>query len=151
MAAVAVCITSCRFFYDPIIFVEIGGNYPPVTAEQLLRSKFSHRTGATRFDFNWTFTVDSFIIEGDGIPHDLIISMWGEDKPIVRIEGTWQISNSSIDFVLPSRDTQAEPRKCSLPIFSTGVIRIATPESQYVFGPSGLSVGPGLDHHSKRR
>jgi hypothetical protein len=110
-----------------------GGNYSPVTAEHLARAKFSHRTGSQDFDFDWTFQAGTFVIEGAGIPPDLMSAMLGPDSSVERIEGTWQIRDGRIFFVVKAGDAEGSTRECSLPIYSTGVIRIETQDAQYVF------------------
>ena len=97
------------------------------------QTDFSHRTGAEDFDFTWTFEDDRFVIDGAEIPPDLIAAMLGPDVSTTRIEGTWRIHDEQIEFVVNDDQGNATARKCSLPIYFTGVIRIETPEAQYVF------------------
>jgi hypothetical protein len=105
-----------------------------VTAEELQGHECSHRTGGD-FSFNWSFDRDTFVIEGDDIPPDLVTAMLGPDASATRIEGTWHIHGHIIDFLVRTDDPEAEPRKSSLHIFFTGVIRVSTSEAQYVFSP----------------
>ena len=73
------------------------------------------------------------MIEGASIPPDLVIALLGPDASPSRIDGTWQIRDGTIDFLVNLGRANDKQRKCSLPIYSTGVIRIETPEAQYVF------------------
>ncbi len=108
-----------------------GGSYPPVTAENLLKSKFSHRTGQQKFDFDWTFHENGFAIDGVSIPPDLLELMLGPNSQLQKITGSWEIRDQTIHFVVEQPDGQS--RECSMPIFSSGVIRIQSPQAQYVF------------------
>ena len=118
---------------DLFAFQEVGGNYPPVTAKQLLKAKYSHRTGTAKYDFDWKFKQDQFLIEGKAIPQDLLDLFLGEGKTATRIAGTWSISDGMIRFVVKTGAKEANKRKCKLPIYFTGVIRIETKKAQYVF------------------
>jgi hypothetical protein len=111
--------------------IRIGGNYSPVTAEKLVRAEFSHRTGSEDFDFDWSFQPETFVITGDTIPPDLLTAMLGPEASGKRIEGTWKIRDGRIFFGV--KTGEGNVRECSLPIYSTGVIRIETQEAQYVF------------------
>lgn len=127
---IGMVIVGCGSVSEPP--VEVGGNYPPVTEKQLRQTEFSHRTGGEDFEFTWSFEDDRFVIKGNEIPTDLITAILGPDASATRIEGTWHIHNSTIDFTLDDDDS-GTARKCSLPIYFTGVIRIETPKAQYVF------------------
>ncbi|MEY4568122.1 MAG: hypothetical protein RLY14_3092 [Planctomycetota bacterium] len=110
----------------------VGGNYPAVTPERLTGSTSSHRTGQHDFDFTWTFDATSFVIEGNAIPTDLIATMLGPDEQATKIEGTWEIQDEIIRFFVNTKSSE-QARECSMPIYSTGPIRIETSEAQYVF------------------
>ena len=127
---IGLALSGCESAAEPPI--QLGGNYAPVTAEQLRQTEFSHRTGAEEFSFDWTFERDTFLIEGD-VPPDLIAAMLGSNASASRIDGTWQIRNGTIDFLVNIGGADNKQHKCSLPIYFTGVIRIETPEAQYVF------------------
>ncbi len=128
---VGMVILGCESVSEPP--VELGGNYPRVTEKQLRQADFSHRTGGKEFEFTWSFMDDRFVIEGRGIPSDLIAVMLGPSASATRIEGGWQIHDGTIEFNLDDDDDGGTGKKCSLPIFFTGVIRIETPQAQYVF------------------
>ena len=118
---------------DNSTFQEVGGSYPPVTAKQLLKAKYSHRTGKEKYDFNWVFKGDNFVIEGKKIPQDLLDVLLGEGKTATKVEGTWSISDEKIHFAVKTIDEEAKTRNSKLPIYFTGVIRIESKEAQYVF------------------
>jgi hypothetical protein len=109
-----------------------GGGYAPVTYQQLVGKTCTNRTGREDGNFTWVFKEDRFVIEGDNLPVDLVETMLGPGATADRIEGVWEIQDGAIYFVVPN-DATAPPRRSSLPIFFTGVIRIQSPEAQYVF------------------
>lgn len=110
-----------------------GSGYSPVTGENLLASPFSHRTGQERFEFTWIFEPGRFVIEGERIPPDLTDALLGAGQVATRVEGKWSIHNGLIQLRVPATDLSAGERGVEWPIFSTGVIRIQTPDAQYVF------------------
>lgn len=131
MIAGGVALCGCATQSTPP--TQTGGNYPPVTPEQLRRAEFSHRTGGADISFSWSFDRDTFAIEGSDIPPDLATALLGPNTSASRIEGTWQIHDGTIEFLVTTGDADDVQRKCSLPIYFTGVIRIETPAAQYVF------------------
>ncbi len=111
-----------------------GGDYPPVTKEQLTGSVLSLRTGRQKFDFSWTFEANSFVVEGPEIPPDLVAALLSPNAAVSRIEGTWEIRDETIYFYVETGEAESMSiREAFLPIFFTGVIRIQTSEAQYVF------------------
>lgn len=114
--------------------VSPGGNYTPVTAQQLAGKQMTHRTGAHPGSFTWVFDNDNFVIEGQGIPIDLSEAILGPGVRSDRIEGTWSlVSNQQIRFETASGQPAGTLRSAELPIFFTGVIRIQTDDAQYCF------------------
>ena len=111
-----------------------GGNYSPVTKEQLTGSDLALRTGRQKFDFSWTFETNRFVVEGPEIPPDLVATLLSPNAAVSRIEGPWEIRDEAIYFYVETGEAESMSiRESSLPIFSTGVIRIQTSEAQYVF------------------
>ena len=110
-----------------------GTGYGAVTAEQLRRTPFSHRTGGEDFDFDWSFDGDTFVIEGQQIPADLTNALLGPGVTAPRIEGRWEISNETIVLTPKLDGGKQDAKPCSFPIYFTGVIRIETEAAQYVF------------------
>lgn len=129
MVALGFTVAGCAAKIQP----PVGGNYAPVTAEQLRRAKFSHRTGREKFDFDWSFEGDTFLIQGNEIPTDLTDVMLEPGITAQRIEGVWHIRDGTIEFTTSIDGSNEKGRTCSLPIYFTGVIRIETPAAQYVF------------------
>ena len=129
----AVASIGCGDVTSSAFQEEVGGNYPPVTDSHFKKAKFSHRTGRTKFVFDWKIDDNKFVIEGKNIPQDLIDVLLGKDKSASKIEGTWSIKNEKIHFVVHLDETGKKTRNSKLPIYFTGVIRIETKSAQYVF------------------
>jgi hypothetical protein len=114
--------------------VSPGGNYAPVTAQQLAGKQMTHRTGGHPGSFTWVFDEDNFVIEGEGIPIDLSEAILGSGIASNRIKGTWSLqSDQKIRFETASDQPAGTHRAAELPIFFTGVIRIQTDDAQYCF------------------
>ena len=113
--------------------LQVGGNYPPVSAEQLIGESSSQRTGREKFDFVWAFERDKFTLKGKDVPPDLL-ALFNDGKPAASIEGVWSLKDETLTFTEIQIDG-GEPKNklVELPCFNTGVTRIQTDEAQYVF------------------
>ena len=129
VTVVAILCVGCGRANRP---AQVGGSYPPVTPERLAGSSSSHRTGHDDFEFTWSFDATSFVIEGSAIPTDLISAMLGPDVSATEIQGKWEIRDGTIHFFVDTGDTDSV-KECSMPIYSTGPIRIESSAAQYVF------------------
>ncbi|MAI33337.1 MAG: hypothetical protein CMM07_16905 [Rhodopirellula sp.] len=112
--------------------IQTGGNYGPPTSAQLAGSSSSHRTGGEKYNFQWSFATSTFSLEGEDIPADLISAILGNNTQTTSIKGKWEINGKMLRLSTESYDDTG-PRSVSLPIMNTGVIRVTTPEAQYVF------------------
>ena len=112
--------------------IELGGNYNPVSSADLIGCSSSQRTGGIKHNFKWTFAANTFSLVGDNIPQDLVVALTGNKTQTTGIEGTWEIKGEKI-HLSPTSDNDKDPQSVALPIRNTGVIRVITPDAQYVF------------------
>lgn len=132
--ALALLLLGASGFLVAPSAAQIGGNYPPVVAGDLIGKQSSHRTGRVKFKFVWKFEENTFEIEGESIPEDLQEELLGRKMDVEKIEGTWELKDETIHFEVKRLDGMAvEMPKRTLKTFNTGVTRIQTKAAQYVF------------------
>ena len=112
--------------------IQLGGNYPRISSKDFAGTNSSQRTGKDEYNFTWSVATSTFLIEGDDIPEDLVTALLGDTTQTTRIEGKWEIKGETLHLSIDSGNDES-PRAIALPIVNTGVIRVITPDAQYVF------------------
>ena len=115
--------------------VQLGGDYGPVSAEQLRGRHSVFATGTSGAKFVWEFTGDRFKVTGDAgpIPDDAIVTFLGERQPAEVIEGRWALADRVLTLTGITADGKGGYKDVTLRPFRTPVVRVDLAGTQYVF------------------
>ena len=133
---VALVVASCSGPATPPP-IQIGGDYGPVTAEQLQGKHSCFATGTSGAKFAWDFDGDRFKITGDGaaIPEDALLTFLGRRQASEVIEGRWRLVDRTLILTEITADGKGDFKDVTLHPFRTPVVRVDLAGTQYVFRP----------------
>ena len=126
--AVAFMASSCSRPVAP------GGDYGPVTAEQLRGKHSVFATGTSGAKFIWEFAAGRFKVSGDGgpIPEDALFAVLGNRQVVKVIDGRWTLDDQGLTLIGIRADGKDGYKNVILRPFRTPVVRVDLNGTQYV-------------------